>query len=143
MTDSGMAATVLREQNGSQDIFLFARGRDDRLIYVNSRNTNTAKWSGWRLVPGGLTVYEPVAATSFGSNMWAFAVKPGAVYAGSIMSNRFSIPSRAAIASGASIDNAWSGWTQVAGTETTVHSPAAAVRNVFMVTGGKVYVQSF
>jgi hypothetical protein len=45
-------------------VFLFAKGIDDRRIYLNTHDLVANSWSGWSEVPGGGVTDKPLASTA-------------------------------------------------------------------------------
>ena len=65
-TDAALAPVVFNSK-----IYLFAKGINDKRIYVNTYDT-ASSWSGWTEVPGGGTTDVAVAATVFNGKLYLF-----------------------------------------------------------------------
>jgi len=65
-TDVALSAAVFGNR-----LYLFAKGIDDKRIYVNSYDGGS--WSGWHEVPGGGSTDVPLSAASLGGLLYLFA----------------------------------------------------------------------
>lgn len=83
---------------GNFNLFLFARGADDRAIYLNVRNEQ-GQWSGWdgSSFSGLSTLYTP-SATNLKDTIYLFAIDHRKVYVNSAKARDI---------------HHWSGWEEV------------------------------
>lgn len=71
-TDAMLAAGV----DASKNLHLFAKGINDRRIYMQSMWGNNEVWTSWvEMPPGGLTTHHAVAAALYEQNLYVFAVR--------------------------------------------------------------------
>ena len=137
-TDNGPSATMARTQNDHRVLYLFAVKAGDMQIYVNSRDLDkTTVWSGWRPVPGAMTVEEPVGAASEGDHIWLVARAVG----GAVKSNRFTLMTTTDLVVGIREEDHWRGWSVLPGNGETQATPFVERNTVFIVNGGRVFVQ--
>jgi hypothetical protein len=82
-TDTGLAAAFCGQGIlGNDEICLLANGvadpnspqpYEDSAIYLNRYRRADESWSGWTLIPGGLTTDQPVAAVHHDGGLYVFA----------------------------------------------------------------------
>lgn len=115
MTDVALSAAYFGGQ-----LYLFAKGVEDRCIYVNNMD-NSGTWSGWEEVPGGGTTDTALSAAVYGDKLYIFSKGVGdrQIYTNVMDSTA-----------------GWSGWAQVPGGGVT---DAALSATSF---GGRLYLFS-
>ena len=118
-TDVALATAAFNNQ-----LYLFAKGIDDKRIYLNTYDTSN--WSGWAQVPGGGTTDAALAPVVFNNKLFLFAkgINDKRIYFDTYDTS-----------------GNWSGWGPIPGSGTTDVALAAAAFNnkLFLFSKGINY----
>jgi hypothetical protein len=132
-TDVVLAAAAFNNQ-----LYLFAKGLDDKRIYLDTYDTS-GSWSGWGAIPGSSTTDVALAAAIFNNKLFLFSkgINYRRIYV-NISDNADSWSSW----------SSWSRWAEVGGTTDVALAAAAFNNQLYLFAKGinnnkLIYINTF